>query len=99
MASRQKIRCDGWVAAPRSDIILLHPYSPVIYCISAGNLKQSMEARNRVGIGFVVPARQATHSLAESIPGLLKSFKIPPQYKYCMNRQVFPIGYKNGIKI
>ncbi len=26
---------------------------------------------------FVVPARQAAYRLAESIPGLLKSFKIP----------------------
>jgi hypothetical protein len=37
---------------------------------------KSLEARNRVGIGLSYrPAR--LHRLAESIPGLLKSFKIP----------------------
>jgi hypothetical protein len=47
---------------------------------SAGILKQSMGARNRVGIGLSYwPAR--LHRLAESIPGLLKSLKIPTQVK------------------
>ena len=42
----------------------------------AGILEQSMGARNRVGIGLSHrPAR--LHRLAESIPGLLKSLKIP----------------------
>ncbi len=48
---------------------------------SAGILKQSVGARNRVGIGVVVPARQATLAggivSLESIPGLLNSLKIP----------------------
>ncbi len=39
-------------------------------------LKQYMGTTNRVGIGVVVPSRQANR-LAESIPRLLKSFKIP----------------------
>jgi len=43
-------------------------------------IKQSMGARNRVGIGFFVPARQATQpggiGSLESILGLLKSLKI-----------------------
>ncbi len=60
---------------------------------NAGIPEQSMEARNRVGIGFVVPARQATQAgridSLESIPGLFKRFKIPPHYKHCMNRQVY----------
>jgi hypothetical protein len=51
--------------------------------LSAGILKQSMGARNRVGIGFSYwPAR--LHRLAESIPGLLKSLKIPAQEKYSL---------------
>ena len=49
--------------------------------ISAGVLEQSMEARNREGNfsrnRVVVPARKAT--LAESIPGLLKSLKKVPE--------------------
>jgi hypothetical protein len=48
----------------------------------AGIFKQSMGARDRVGIGLSLLARQATkaggiHSL-ESIPGLHKRFKIRP---------------------
>ncbi len=45
----------------------------LLYC--AGILEQSMRARNREGIGLSYrPAR--LQRLAESIPGLLKSFKI-----------------------
>jgi hypothetical protein len=45
---------------------------------SAGILEQSMGARNQVGIGL--PYRPARlHRLAESIPGLFKSLKIPSQ--------------------
>ncbi len=47
----------------------------------AGILEQSMWARNRVGIRLSYPARQATEAggidCLESIPGLLKSLKIP----------------------
>jgi hypothetical protein len=44
-----------------------------------GILDQSIRARNRVGIGLPYwPARP--HGLAESIPGLLKSLKIPAQF-------------------
>jgi hypothetical protein len=50
------------------------------YVACAGIFKQSMWARNRVGIGIVVPARQATQpggiSSLESILRLLKSLKI-----------------------
>jgi hypothetical protein len=42
---------------------------------SAGILKQSMGARNRVGIGLSYRSVRL-HRLAESIPGLLKSIKI-----------------------
>ncbi len=43
---------------------------------SVGILEQSMGARNRVGIGLSYrPAWP--HRLAESIPGILKSIKIP----------------------
>jgi hypothetical protein len=43
---------------------------------SAGIVKQSMGARNRVGIGLSYwPAR--IHRLEESIPGLLEILKIP----------------------
>ncbi len=54
----------------------------------AGILEQSMGARNRVGIGLSYrPAR--LHRLAESIslesiPGLLKSLKIPSQEKFLL---------------
>ncbi len=42
----------------------------------AGIFRQSMGARNRVGIGLSYrPAR--LHKLVESIPGLHKSLKIP----------------------
>jgi hypothetical protein len=44
----------------------------------AGILEQSMGAKNRVEIGL--PYRPAKlQRLAESIPGLHKSLKIPPQ--------------------
>jgi hypothetical protein len=50
---------------------------------SAGIFKQSMGARNRVRIGFSYrPARlrRLAESISlESIPGLLKSLKIPAQ--------------------
>jgi hypothetical protein len=38
-----------------------------------------MRARNRVGIGKSYPPARL-HRLAESIPGLLQSLKIPPLY-------------------
>jgi hypothetical protein len=45
---------------------------------SAGILEQSKGARNRLGVGLsYLPAR--LNRLAESIPGLLKSLKIPSQ--------------------
>ncbi len=45
---------------------------------SAGIFEQSKGARNQVGIGLTIrPAR--LHRLAELIPGLLKSLKIPSQ--------------------
>jgi len=48
--------------------------------LPARNLEQSMAARNRVGIGL--PYRlPMLHRLAESIPGLLKTLKIPSLYK------------------
>jgi hypothetical protein len=65
------------------DGLFLHPMRGKS---SARISEQSMGARNLVGIGFVVAARQATltggiESL-ESNPGLLKSFKIqePPEF-------------------
>jgi hypothetical protein len=49
-----------------------------VQCTSALISKQSMGARNRVGIGLSYrPAR--LHRLAELFPGLLKSFKIRAQ--------------------
>jgi hypothetical protein len=52
---------------------------------SAGILEQSMRARNRVGIGFVVPGRQATKaggiSSLEKIPRLLKRLQIRALFK------------------
>jgi hypothetical protein len=48
---------------------------------SAGILEQSIGARNRVGIWLSYrPAR--LHRLAELIPGLLESLKIPSQCKF-----------------
>ncbi len=66
-------------------------------CSSAGIYKQYMGARNRVGIGVVVPA--GTGSL-ESILGLLKSLKIRAQdfasrYTY-WSRHVKSWDYING---
>jgi hypothetical protein len=58
-----------------SILIVRRPFS---FCVksSAGILEQSMRARKRVGIGFLYrPAR--LQSLAELIPGHLKSLKIP----------------------
>jgi hypothetical protein len=56
----------------------------------AGILEQSMGAKNRVGIGLLYrPAW--LHRLAESIPGLHKSLKIPPLLacrEYCAAMQV-----------
>jgi hypothetical protein len=48
--------------------------------LCSGILQQAMGARNLVGIGFVIPTRQAggINSL-ESIPGLLKIEK----YRLC----------------
>jgi hypothetical protein len=50
---------------------------------SAGIFKQYMGTRNQVGIGVVVPARQATQpggiGSLESILGFLKSLKIRAQ--------------------
>ncbi len=46
---------------------------------SAGILEQPMGTRNRVGIGLSYRDARL-HRLAESIPGLLKSIKIPYQY-------------------
>jgi hypothetical protein len=52
----------------------LRPWPAYVAC--AGILKISMGPRNRVGIGLAYrPAK--LHRLAESIPGLLKSLKIP----------------------
>jgi hypothetical protein len=49
---------------------------PSAYVACAGIFKQSMGARNQVGIGLLYrPAM--LYRLAESIPGLLKSLKIP----------------------
>jgi hypothetical protein len=49
---------------------------PSAYVACAGTFKQSMGAWNQVGIGLLYrPAR--LYGLAESIPGLLKSLKIP----------------------
>ena len=45
-------------------------------CWNLLNLEHSMGARNRVGIEMSYRAARL-HRLAESIPGLLKSFKIP----------------------
>jgi hypothetical protein len=41
----------------------------------AGTFEQSMGARNRVGIGLLYRTARL-HWMAESIPGLLQSFKI-----------------------
>jgi hypothetical protein len=57
-------------------------YFLLLYC--AGIFKQSMGARNRVGIIVVVPARQATQpggiGSLKLILGLLKSLKIRALY-------------------
>jgi hypothetical protein len=54
-------------------------YSFHLLTFSAGILEQSMGARNRVGIGLSYrPARLGIDYL-KSIPGLLKSLKIPSQ--------------------
>jgi hypothetical protein len=55
---------------------------------SAGIFRQSMGARNRVGIGLSHrPAR--LHRLAESIPGLHKRLKIPTQDSQ-INANLYP---------
>jgi hypothetical protein len=45
-------------------------------CSCAGILEQSMRARNQTGIGLSY-RRARLHRLTESIPGILKSLKIP----------------------
>ena len=53
----------------------------IIQLNCVGILEQSMGAKNRVGIGLSTGPRKATKAgginSLESIPGLLKSFKIP----------------------
>jgi hypothetical protein len=61
--------------------------------ICAGIIERSMWARNRGGICLSYrPAR--LHSLAESIPGLLKSLKIQPY-----NEHIAPIGKVEYVQI
>ncbi len=63
------------------------------YDNSAGILEQSMVARNRVGIGFTyrtVKAYACGIDSLESIPGLLKSVKIPS-----LGCQTSPLGWES----
>jgi hypothetical protein len=65
----------------------------VCCCTNSGSvLEQSMGARNRVGIGCSYrPTR--LHRLAESIPGVLKSLKIPSLYSITLTPFTFFSGW------
>ncbi len=67
----------GYLLGPVAFVsVIVHVYTSIT---SAGIFKQSMGARNRVGLSYV-PARQATQpggvGSLEAILGLLKSLKI-----------------------